>query len=159
MVSSSCVGASCLLCIPVLSLAGALPQAEILEDQENLSWMSLTVVKARSVLSHPPVTESRSLWPAPPHPLHLPLHLFRLSRHWAFPAPLPVLGQGFLKVITSSHKRVAGGRVVPMLCQPLLKLLPDPAYPCSEDCLHQLGFPVLSIPSSMGLGVPVQLSP
>lgn len=118
--------------------------------KENLSRMSLAVVKARGVLSHPPAMDNRSLCPAPPHPLHLPLHLFQAKQALGFSSPsarlFPVLGQGFLKVITSSHELAVAGKVVPMLCQPLPQLLPDPAHPCSKACLHQLCFPVLSHP-------------
>lgn len=155
-VSSSCVGASCLLCIPVLPLPGALPQAAI--PQENLSRMSLAVVKARSVLSHPPVTDSRSLCPAPPHPLHLPLHLFQAQQALGFSSPsarlFPVLGQGFLQVISSSHELAAGGNAVPVLCQPLPQLLPDPAHPCPSSASRCSPIPS---PSTV-LVVPVPLS-
>lgn len=109
-------------------------------------------VKARSVLSHPPVDSDGQQIALPcsttsPAPLTPP---FQAQQTVGFSSPsarlLPVLGQDFLKVITSSHELAAGGRAVPMLCQPLPKLLPGPAHPCSEACLHQLGFPVLSHP-------------
>lgn len=63
-----------------------------------------------------------------------------------FSSPSARLGRGFLKVIASSHELVASRRVVPMLCQLLPKFLPDPAHPCFEACLQQLGFPLLSHP-------------
>lgn len=147
--SSSCVGVSCLLCTLSCLFLGLFHRQRS-HRKENLSRMSLTVVKARGVLSHPPATDNRSLCPAPPHPLHLPLHLFQAKQALGFSSPsarlFPVLGQGFLKVITSSHELAVAGKVVPMLCQPLPQLLPDPAHPCSEACLHQLCFPVLSHP-------------
>lgn len=112
--------------------------------------MSLAVAKALECLVSPysggqqTTLPCSTTSPAPPTPPSEAQQVLGFSSPSA--RLFPMLGQGFLKVITSSHGLAADGRVVSMLCQPLPKLLPDPAHPCSEACLHHFGFPGLSHP-------------
>lgn len=154
--SGSSVGASCLLCIPVLPLPGALQQAanpaHPQPGRRKNSPKRLSLVEARGLSSHPLLTDNRLLCLAPPQPLQLPPHLFQakqalgfsiLSGRLCFPCRL---GQGFLEVFKSSHELAAGGRGVPVPCRLLPRSLPDHTHLFFETCWCQPCFPPLSHP-------------
>lgn len=144
VVSSSCVGVSCLPCILVLvsswgSSTGSNP------GKSGKSLLTVSCCGQSSEYLVPPSRHGQQMAlscsttsPAPPTP--------PVQAQQDFSSPSARLGRGFLNGITSSHELVASRRVVPMLCQLLPKSLPDPAHPCFEACLHQLGFQLLSHP-------------